>query len=275
MSSPPTRKRGRPKSPFTESSAGTMQSLDRALAVLKALSLQERATLTDLSLSLGIPTATTHRILGTLQKHGFSEFGEDDQRWMVGIEAYRIGVSFLKRTNLLDISRPIMRHLMETAGETANLAVPDKSEVVFVGQVETQHPIRAFFHPGTRTPMHSSGTGKAILATMDIKRATDLLRKNGLERYTENTLTTPGALFEDLDVTRARGWSYDREERYAGMSCIGAAIFDARAEAVGGVSISGPSIRFADQRLEELGLQVTRAAREITEGIGGVQAALT
>ncbi|MDP5347251.1 MAG: helix-turn-helix domain-containing protein, partial [Paracoccaceae bacterium] len=61
--------RGRPKSPFTDTGSQTMQALDRALGVLNALARLERASLTDLSLALGIPTATTHRILTTLQKH--------------------------------------------------------------------------------------------------------------------------------------------------------------------------------------------------------------
>ena len=73
----------------------------------------------------------------------------------------------------------------------------------------------------------------------------------------------------DLEVTRDRGWSFDREERFAGMSCIGAAIRDARGEVVAGVSISGPSIRFADGRIEAFGKLVAEAASEISRGIGG------
>ncbi|WP_367646832.1 helix-turn-helix domain-containing protein [Ruegeria arenilitoris] len=60
--------RGRPKSLFKESSAGTMQSLDRALGVLTALARRERAALSDLAREVDVPTATTHRILTTLQK---------------------------------------------------------------------------------------------------------------------------------------------------------------------------------------------------------------
>ena len=107
------RPRGRPKSQFRESSAGTLQSLDRALGVLMAVSKAGRATLTDLSLSIGVPTATTHRILTTLQKHNFVKFNEDRQDWSIGIEAYRTGAAFMNQTSLIEVSRPVMRHLME------------------------------------------------------------------------------------------------------------------------------------------------------------------
>lgn len=263
------RPRGRPKSQFRESSAGTLQSLDRALGILVAVSRAGRATLTDLSMSLGVPTATTHRILTTLQKHGFVTFNEDHQDWSIGIEAYRTGVSFMNRTNLTEVSRPVMRRLMERTGETANLAIPDGPEVVFVGQVESQNPIRAFFARGTRTSMHASGTGKAILSQMEQEDVRKLLMSNGLTAFTPKTLTTPADLFEDLEQTRLRGYSFDSEERHMGMSCIGSVIFDEHQDPCGGVSISGPSTRFDALRLPELGKVVLESAREITELIGG------
>ncbi len=262
------RKRGRPKSAFAVTTAPTMQALDRALGVLAALARAERATLTDLAQSIDVPAPTTHRILTTLQKHGYAAFDDTSQRWMVGIEAYRTGASYLKRTTLTEVARPIMRLLMEVTGETANLAIPDRAEVVFVGQVETTNPIRAFFNPGTRTPMHASGTGKAILAAMDDLRARKVLAAAGLPAFTDRTLTDPAALIADLDVTRARGWSFENQERFAGMSCIGAAIRDARGDVIGGVSISGPSDRFPADRIASFGVSVAAAATDISRGIG-------
>lgn len=264
------RQRGRPRSQFTDSSAGTLQSLDRALGVLIAVARAGRSTLTDLSLSLGVPTATTHRILTTLQKHDFVAFDEERQDWMIGIEAYRTGATYLKHSDLSELGRPIMRLLMEKTGETANLAVPRGSEVVFIGQVETQNPVRAFFPPGTRTSMHASGTGKAILSVLSEQEVTRLLLASGLKRFTANTHDTPGPLFDDLRLTRARGWSFDREERYEGMSCIGSAIFDENRRPCAGVSISGPSIRFHADRVPELGAAVAHAAAEITRLSGGL-----
>ncbi|WP_227268595.1 IclR family transcriptional regulator [Roseobacter weihaiensis] len=263
------RQRGRPKSQFKESSAGTMQSLDRALGVLEGIARSGQATLTDLSLSLGVPTATTHRILTTLQKHGFVSFNEERQDWSIGLEAYRIGVAFMNQTSLAEVSRPVMRQLMEKTGETANLAIPDGAEVVFVGQVETLNPIRAFFARGTRTSMHASGIGKAILSSLQEAEVRRLLMASGLVAFTENTLTTPADLFEDLQRTRVRGYSFDSEERYIGMSCIGSAIYDEHQEACGGVSISGPNTRFDALHVPELGAMVAEAAAEITQLIGG------
>lgn len=263
------RPRGRPKSLFKESSAGTMQSLDRALGVLTSVARFERAALSDLAREIDVPTATTHRILATLQKHGYVAFDDERQEWMIGIEAYRTGASFLRRNSVLEIGRPILRRLMQDSGETANLAVPDGSEVVFVGQVETSNPIRAFFPPGARTPMYASGTGKAIMAAMKEVALRKVLRGTELTAFTSHTQVPEHQLLQDLHETRRRGWSLDREERYEGMSCIGAAIYNDRGEPCAGISVSGPSVRFNDKRAPELAELVTQAAGEITFLSGG------
>lgn len=264
----PKRPRGRPKSLFKESSAGTMQSLDRALVVLTAVARMERAALSYLAREVDVPTATTHRILATLQKHGFVALDDERQEWMIGIEAYRTGASFLRRNSVIEIGRPILRRLMQDSGETANLAVPDGSEVVFVGQVETPNPIRAFFPPGARTPMYASGTGKAILAAMSESAASKALAADAV-RFTSHTLLPNEGLEADLAKTHARGWSHDHEERYEGMSCIGAAIYNDRGEPCAGISVSGPSVRFVADRATELGALVRDAAEEITQLSGG------
>lgn len=266
------RQRGRPKSQFKESSAGTLQALDRAIGVLTAVAQYERATLSDLARDTDIPTATTHRILTTLQNHGFVTFDKERQEWSVGIEAYRTGASFLKRNSVIEIGRPVMRRLMQESGETANLAVPDGAEVVFVGQVETQNPIRAFFPPGTRTSMHASGTGKAILAALNEIALDKLLKATEFTEFTPSTHTSRESLLSDLSAIRGRRWSHDREERFAGMSCIGAAIFNEQGDPCAGISVSGPTARFEGPRVDELGQLVANAASEITRLSGGKEA---
>ncbi len=269
MTTPPKRPRGRPKSSFTEAPPTTVQALDRALVLLRALAVRGRASLSDLAAETGIPAATAHRTLATLQARGFAALDRDTQAWTVGIEAFRVGAAFLQQTSLTEVGRPVMRRLMERTGETANLAIRDGTDVVFVGQIETLNPIRAFFAPGTRTAMHCSGTGKAILAAVPPAALTRWLETATLTRHTARTLVAEATLFADLEATRRRGWSFDREERFDGMSCIGAAILDGAGEARAGISISGPSSRVTEGAAEAFGAAVTEAAAEITALQGG------
>lgn len=262
------RPRGRPRGADVDR-GGAVQSLERALGLLTALARQDSATLSDLALRTGTPPSTAHRLLTTLEASRYVAFDEATNLWTIGVEAFRTGSSFLRQTRVVDAARDVMRELVELTGETANVAVPDGGEVVFVSQVETSHPIRAFFGPGARAHMHASGIGKALLAAMGKAEVERRLQKVGLPEFTPNTLASPAALFADLERIRARGWSLDDEERNLGMRCVAAAIRNAHGEAVAGVSISGPCVRLPHDRVAEVGPMVRRAAARITDRIGG------
>ncbi len=265
----PKKRRGRPRNPAPDTGFSTVHALERGLVVLQALAREGYLSLTDLSLKVGVPTSTVHRILTTLEKLGFAEINEDTSEWSVGIESFRVGNSYLERTNLIESSRKAMRGLMEATGETANLAIADGGDVVFISQVESHHPIRAFFRPGTRGHMHASGIGKALLANMLRRDVEKILRTRGCPEFTTKTLTTPAGLFEDLATTRERGWAFDDEERYDGMRCIASCIFNSYGEAIAGISVSGPTVRFPDHKLQVIGPQIREAAQQVTALIGG------
>ena len=144
----PKRSRGRPRTQSPDAEGATVQALDRGLMLLSALSKQGEVTLSELAFGVGMPPSSAHRLLVTLQKHGIAAFDETSQNWSVGVEAFRIGSAFTHRTNLVEAGREVMRHLMEETGETANLGIANDGFVVFLSQVDSPNPIRAFFRPG-------------------------------------------------------------------------------------------------------------------------------
>lgn len=273
QSSPQRRIRGRPKTWEDKTQQNTIKSLDRAMEVLDHLSTQPGATLSELAGDLGQSAATVYRILVTLEGRGLVEFDAEAQLWHIGARAFLIGARYLRRTSVIDRARPILRQLMDDTEETANLAVGREDHVIFVSQVECHHSIRAFFPPGTMSPMHSSGIGKALLAEMSEAQLEAHLGATPLERFTEHTITDPGALRAELDLIRARGYAIDDEEKNLGMRCIAAAVFDWNGEAVAGLSVSGPVSRLPAARTEALAAAVTLSARALSAALGSDRAA--
>jgi IclR family acetate operon transcriptional repressor len=189
---------------------------------------------------------------------------------VIGVGAFNVGNAFLRNRRIISLGRPVMRRLMEEVGETVNLAVEDKDELVYVTQFESHAPMRAFFRPGRRAPMHASAVGKAMLAEMEDAVLTDLLHRKGMPRFTDKTLVDPATLRRELAQVRERGWGLDDEEHTVGMRCVAATIHNEHGEVIAGVSVSGPSVRVTETRLGELGAKVVQAANEITVQIGGI-----
>lgn len=262
------RRRGRPKGFGGAKPTGTIQALDRALDVLEVLADGDGLTLSELAAKLGQSVATMHRVLATLERRAFVEITADKQEWHVGAEAYRLGAAFLRRGNVVERSRSAMWTLMQETGETSNLGVEKDGNVLFVSQVETHETIRAFFPPGSLSPLHASGIGKALLSTFDPKRIERLFRGREFERFTTKTIGSLDLLTEDIEATRARGYAIDDEERTTGMRCVAAPILNVHGEAVAGISVSGPTHRLSDDKVREIGEHVRRGAATVSRLLG-------
>ena len=263
------RQRGRPRSFHEPAPGNAVQALDRGLRILAIVAERDGLSLSEISAASGMAASTAYRMLTTLEAHGMVEFDPAGQLWSVGVETYRVGSAFLRGRKLVDRARAVMQALMDDTGETANLGVAEEDCVVFVSQVETHQAIRAFFRPGTKSPLHASGIGKAILAHLPAERVAALVGKSGLEAFTERTLSSAASLAEDLERIRARGYSVDDEERFPGMRCIAAAVFNEFGEPIAGVSISGPTVRVTEARIGAVGPLVAAAAAAVTRIIGG------
>src|SRR5690606_23765120 len=199
--------RGRPRDWNDNTDQNMIKSLDRAMSVFEYISQARGKNLSSIADELAQSPATIYRILVTLESKGLVEFDGDAQLWHIGPRAFVIGARFLRRTSLVERARPILRKLMETTGETANLGIEREGSVLFVSQVETHASIRAFFPPGTLSPMHASGIGKALLAQMDRDRQARYLAPGALQAFTARTFVDRLALEGELQKIRDRGYA--------------------------------------------------------------------
>lgn len=267
---PPARARGRPRAEPASDTAGVrIKALDRGLALLERVAEEGAATLKVLAAASDMAPSTAHRVLETLRCRGLVDFDAAAQTWSIGVEAFCIGHAYARRSDYLEAGRQAMRELTDQTGETSNIAVIERHDVVHVSQVETRAPIRAFLPPGTRGLPQASGIGKALLAHMPPERAERMLGDQPWPRFTANTITSASALHAALDGIRRRGWAVDDEERHPGMRCIAAPIFNVFEEAIAGLSVSGPTARIDDAAIEPLGHAVHAAAARVTAHIGG------
>lgn len=248
----------------------TAKSLNKALDILIALGkVPDGMNLADIALIVKQPKTTAHRLLTTLEARHFVRYEAAERLWKIGIEAFVVGSAFLRNRDLVEIARPILSLLMADTGESASFYIEDEGEIVCLTQVETRHSMRVIARPGGRAKIHSSGSGKAILAHRTPAHVDEVIRRHGLPAATEKTLTTPHALRRSLEDVRSRGFAFDDEENALGIRCVAAPVFDHSGEVAGAISISGPSSRVTPDRLEQLGQRLRAAAVALTSAIGG------
>jgi IclR family transcriptional regulator, acetate operon repressor len=250
--------------------SGGVQSLRRAMSIMKVIaSAGDGATLTEIARATHLASSTAHRLLTTLQQDRFVQFKTDGARWLVGVDAFRVGSAFLGVRDIARGARPLLRRLMELSGETANLAVLSDDMAVYVDQVESLQTVRAICKPGGRVALHSTSLGKSMLAAMRPEEVGRILQAKGMARFTRKTIDTPARMAIHLSEVKALSYAVDDEEHSPGLRCVAAAVLNEHGEPIGAISISGPAIRVTRERLPQMGALVRAIASELTLELGG------
>lgn len=225
--------------------ARTIQSLERAAAVLRLLAGGERRLgLSDIASSMELPKATAHGLLRTLQQEGFVEQDAATGKYQLGAELLRLGTSYLDVHELRSRALVWADDLARSSGESVYLGVFHKKGVLVVHHVFRPDNSRQVLEVGAMQPLHSTALGKVLSAFDPVahSEAVDGERR----RFTERTVTGLGHFEELLELTRARGWAADVEETWEGLASIAAPIHDRRRMPVGAVGVTGAVERVCD-----------------------------
>ncbi|MFJ8041954.1 IclR family transcriptional regulator [Kitasatospora sp. NPDC096147] len=251
-----------------ERASGGVQSVERAFQLLEALADSGGiATLSELSASSGLPMPTIHRLIRTLVQQGYVR-QDTARRYTLGPRLIRLGETSGRL--LGSWARPYLTELMEATGETANLAVLEGGEVVYVGQVQSRRSMRMFTEVGRRVQPHCTGVGKALLAQLDEPEARAVLGTQPLQSHTPYTVTDPDELFAQLGRARASGYVVDDQEQEIGVRCIAVAVPGAPAPTA--LSVSGPEARIRALEAQAGETSLVPVMQQIASRLGQVLA---
>ncbi len=248
-----------------------IQSVERALSLLELLAeASDGIRLNDISNDLGLNVSTCHHLLSTLMDRGYVAQSGKDRVYFLGNKVLELSGSRMRQFNLADLAMKDLRGLNNKTGETVHLAVLQGDELVTIAVLDSHHAVRVVSGPsGKAEAIHATATGKAILAWIPEGEIERILKRRGLGRFTEKTITDRKALVEELRQVRRNGFSIDNEEFQPGVICIGAAIRDYTGAVVGAISCSLPTMRADDRHLNEIAADVKVAVRTISENLGG------
>jgi len=123
------------------------------------------------------------------------------------------------------------------------------------------------FQIGDRAPLHCTSIGKIFLAFEDARLVERVIR-NGLPKRARKTITDPDRLRAEVQRVRRQGYAFDDFEFADDMRCVAVPVFGKDGKLVGGISLSGPSSRHSQARLEELRDCALDAGRHLSERLG-------
>jgi DNA-binding IclR family transcriptional regulator len=244
------------------------QTVLKALDVLECVAnSDEPFTALQIARLCKISRPTAYRLLTTLASRGYVE-AMDGALFRLGTQALSLNQKVLDSIDLPDVARPYLRQLSDLTNETVNLAIREDREILYIARVESSQSIRMMSTIGTRSHLHSTSMGKAVLAHLPVEEQTPLIERLVLTPCTSATITDRALLLEELARIRKQGFAIDNEENETGVRCVGAPIFDHTGRAFAGISISGPAYRTSVSQLEAISRPLIEAAHAISARLG-------
>lgn len=243
-----------------------VQSVDRALSILEALARTGEAGVTEISGELGVHKSTAFRLMATLESHRLVEQTGDRGRYRLGVGILRLAGATTARLDLVQEARPLSRQLAADTGETVNIAVLSDGSALYLDQVAGSSALQPHNWVGQHIPLHATSNGKVLLSGLD---DADLEAALGaLPTYTSRTITTLPQLREELDRVREQGYAVAIDELEVGLTAVAAPVRNAHGDVVASMSVSGPSFRLGEDRVDEVVAQTVEAAAEVSHRLG-------
>jgi DNA-binding IclR family transcriptional regulator len=250
---------------MSEGSAG-VQSVDRALTILEVLARVGEAGVTEIAGELGVHKSTAFRLVTTLEAHRLVEQTTDRGRYRLGVGVLRLAGATTARLDLVQEARPVCRQLAADTGETVNIAVLSESSALYLDQVAGSSALQPHNWVGQHIPLHATSNGKVLLSGLDDAQVKELL--GTLSRYTTTTITTKGKLREELALVREQGYAVAVDELEEGLTAAAAPIRNAHGDVVASMSVSGPTFRLSQERVEDVVRLLVEAAGEVSHRLG-------
>lgn len=249
--------------------SANIQSVERAFAVIRVIGRHGQAVpLSVIANETALPKSTVSRLLGTMIGVGAVERVAEGL-YSLGSELRAIVRPAVGPADLIGVSAPYLRELVDELGEDAGLAIPSGDSLIYIDQVQSPQPVTVQDWTGERFDLHTTAAGYVLLAARSEPERERYLA-SPLASSSPSTEVDPTRLRKLIEECAGRGYAWTFEAWAPGINGVAAPVRNAAGAVVAAINPFGPAYRFpgsADR--DAIGQRVAEAADQISQHLGG------
>ena len=236
-----------------------MRSLERALELLDCFISSERElSLTELSSITSLSPSTVHRLTQVLTNKLYLIKNESNKKYYLGPKITQLGSTSLTimQKDLRSIAHPYLTKIYEKFQETVGLYIFEGDYRLCIDRIQTTQILRNVVPIGQLINLSVGGVGKILLAYMPKERV-----KSIIEDYSDDFEQT-------LENIRKNKYYVSYGERVDGIVAIGVPVLNSLGDIICILSISGPTIRFTEDIIEQMLNYLTEVGKDFSYTLG-------
>ncbi len=230
------------RSPSGAASASGVAAVERALSILNAFRIEDSSlSLHEIAERTGFYKSTILRLLASLERKGCIQ-QLADRRYQLGPVVLHWGTVYQASLRLDAHVVPILRKLVEDAGEGASFFTRHGQSRLCLFRVDSPRSIRDHVRAGDILPLDRGAAGRALIVFDPSKKRNQ---------------------WPDPPVILTIG------EREPDIAALAAPVFGPGPSLRGALAVSGPSSRFSPSMISKCEKLLLAAARDLTTRLGG------
>lgn len=249
------------------------QLLAKGLEILNLFLIHsEEMTLAEISQLSGINKSTVHRIVSTLVSYGYLNQSIKRGKYSLGTIYLSFSGIIKSRSKLRSIALPYIFKMSQLVDEPVVMAYKNEFGSLYTetfhGESQKHNLLSIGLDEASGTPLHSTCSGKIVLADMSSEELKYFFNNTNLIRYTRKTIINIKDMEKHLVKIRRDGIAFDDEESSLGVRGVAAGIRDVDENLWGTIAVVAPSVRLSKTKMRKLVPDIKKYALAISKELG-------
>lgn len=241
----------------------------RAFNVIEWIVQNPGSTFGTLSQELGLPKASTYRVVRELEDLGWVRTtpGLRNRRLQIGPALTALALNVIKeRANWTGVNS-LLRKLATTIGETCTIAVQDADNVVFLASMQPDKLLTFVYPAQTTSPLFCSSSGRIFMAEMTDMRLEQYLQSGNREKFTPATVIDKEELLDIVGTVQRTGYAATNSQWVSHVVGAAVPVRDSTGRCIAALSFTATDTRISFERIHEfipiLNLAAIELGREL------------
>src|SRR5712671_6025201 len=247
-----------------------IKSVRKAMGLLDVLSDARRPLrVGEIAAKLNMSASAVSRLVATLSKGALVHQDEETGRCYLGLGLTVLGANALGRRAIDRIALPIMDELANRIRGYVSLSRLARGRVVFMRALPSplsQHGVNLV----VAAPVHATASGKILCGDLTAAQILELVKSQGMDPVTTNTIAQPAQFIAAVEAGRADGFAIDDQESAYKLRHVACPIFNHNGKVVGALSGGGALADFEWSELPTLIQALSHGSLRISRELGFV-----
>jgi DNA-binding IclR family transcriptional regulator len=242
------------------------RTVNKAIDILEIFLRKDGGlSLTEISKSTGLNTATAYRLVSTFARRGYLSQYQKKGAYSLGMKMLDFNYAIRRNLKFIDFAYLSLSKVSKEQNVSTFLAVMDADMMLIVDEIGASGELRINSPVGKRVPLYCTATGKVLLAGLSDDERKAYYKRISFQNFTSTSITDVARLEKEILAIKEEGVAYHKEEYRQGVWAAAAPIYNGSEKVIAAVAVIVPVSYLGFDSIQRFTTAIKGCAGEISQ----------